>query len=172
MSREKFEKSFESSQRSCDALVLAYFPGNVLGRNSENSFYIPSSHRVEEAFGYSLRKIFGEKEESVHWADAVKWGTIKDLKKLEPRILEGTREIVMGDRDYQTTFESYLSGVSGKFGDLWICGKGSLYRFIKGGRKEALQKFNDYWNEQEKKRWREIHKFMRKCTKKEFEGKS
>jgi len=43
--------------RTCDALVLAYSPENVLGKISGRDFYIPSSEKIGAGFDYSLRQI-------------------------------------------------------------------------------------------------------------------
>lgn len=162
----------EFLDRACDALVLGYSPSNVLESDvSRGGFYIPSSCDVEEALGYSLRKIFGQKEGGCHWADSVKWGTIANLGRLEKRILKGTRDVIWGG-DQQTRFEIYLSAFSEIFDHIWIFRKGDLYKFYNGKKEEAIQKFKDYWDKQERSRWKEIHKFMREYTKKDFERKS
>jgi hypothetical protein len=146
-------------------LVLAYDPLKVLGEEGGEIFYITSRPDVETAFGYSLRKIFGEKE-GISWeGDYVKWDTIKELKKLESRILNETKKVIMGYPGETTYFESYLSGANQTgMCHLWIYGKGDIYGFADGKRTEALEKFSQYWNEQEKNRWCEIHKFMREFT--------
>jgi len=172
MSREK-DKTLELYDRSCDALVLAYSPQIVLGRDKENTFYIPSSKEVGRAFGYSLRKILGKKEGGSHWTDSVYWGAIANLDKLEPRILEGTEKVLRGSKNTNSYFEGYYSsGILRNFGNLFIFGKGDLYRFLHGKRKPTLENFRAYWNEKEKGRWKDIHKFMREFTKKEFERKN
>jgi hypothetical protein len=168
----EIDKYFELNDRSCDALVLGYSPYNILGKDFGNNFYIPSCSDVEEAFGYSLRQILGKKSGACHWADSAKWGTIANLDKLEDRIHGGVFEVVSGDSDYQTIFEDYLSSTWGKFDSTWIYGKGSLYRFREGKREVALKKFEDYWNEKEKSRWKQIYEFMKKYTHSQFEEKS
>ena len=167
----KLEDFHERTERSCDVLVLAYNPEKIIGRDFGRNFYIPGCSRVEEAFGFSLRKILGQKEGCSHWADCVKWGSIANLDKLEKRIYEGTSEVIIGDSDYQTIFESYLSSTWGKFDSTWIYGKGSLYRFREGKREIALKKFEDYWSEKEKTRWKQIQKFMREYSLRKFGAK-
>lgn len=172
MQDKKWEEHCEFMDRSCDALVLAYSPNHALGHDFEKGFYIPYSYDVKEAFGYSLRKIFGQKVGACHWADAVKWPTIANLERLEKRVLDGAKEVICGSPGSLTTFDLYLSHLAGRFEHIWIYRKGNLHRFREGRRKEAIQKFRDYWNEQETARWGEIHKLMREHTKKDFEGKS
>jgi hypothetical protein len=166
----RMKKYFELNDRSCDALVLAYNLENRLEKGL--SFYIPRSSEVEEAFGVALRKIFGTKEGSCHWADSVNWALVRELNSLDKRIHNGVFEVVSGDSDYQTIFEGYLSSSGGKFDSTWIYLKGDLYRFKEGKRKEALLKFENFWDEREKSRWKEIHKLMREYTQRQYEVKS
>jgi len=168
---DKFHEYCERTERACDALVLAYNPDFALSKNFRRNFYIPSVNSVEEAFGYSLRKLFGEKEGSYHWADAVKWATVRDLDKLDKRIREGTQEVISGDPDYQTIFEDYFSSLYERFEHTWIYMKGDFYRFADGKREEAFRKFQDFWNSGEKTRWNEIHRFMREYTYEDFAKK-
>lgn len=172
MIKSSFKSYYELCNRSCDALVLAYSPTEVLAKDCERNFYIPSQNDVEEAFGFSLRKIFGEINGTNHWADSVKWGSVANLNKLEKRIKQGVGEIICGDKDYQTTFEGYLSSMWGNFNSTWVYLKGSLYGFREGKREIALEKFDKYWNKKEKSRWNEIHNFMREYTAEEFRKKN
>jgi hypothetical protein len=168
---DKFKEKCNYWDRACDALVLAYNPENVLARSSGRNFYIPSGNRVEEAFGEALRKIFGVKQGSSHWADAVKWATVADLKKLESRILEGTQEAICGDSDYQTIFDGYLSASGGRFNHTWICMRGDFYRFEDRKREEARDKFDSFWTPEEKSRWQKIHRFMGEHTQEQYRRK-
>jgi hypothetical protein len=172
MPNKEWEKHCELVDRSCDALVLAYSPNQILGRDFGKNFYIPSCHNVEEAFGYSLRKTFGRKEAECHWADAVKLSMVANLDKLEKRILNGVKEVFSGHPEEQNYFGMYFSGLSGRFEQTWIFLKGDLYKFREGKREEAIQKFQMFWNEEERNRWKQLHEFMRKYTLKEFKKKS
>lgn len=171
MAEMGWEKHSELLDRTCEALVLAYQPNQVLARDYDRKFYIPSHASIEEAFGYSLRSVFGTKEGGSHWADGVRWNTIDNLDDLEERIKTGSMNVLGGHPDEQTRFESYLSGYSPYFEHEWIYLKGDFYRFRQGKRKEALQNFSEYWSEEEGKRWKQLHKFMREYTQKEFEKK-
>lgn len=164
------KESLDYPTRTCDALVLAYSPSQILAKGYGRNFYIPSQVNIEEAFGDSLRKIFGKKECGSHWADAVEWGTIANLEKLEKRILQGTKLVINGDPDYQTWFGQYFS-LSNKLDHLWVSGLGDLYRFQEGERKKAIQEFESYWTNEEKSRWKQIQGFMRKHTKEKFNKK-
>lgn len=169
MDKEWKKHSYEMD-RSCDALVLAYSPEQVLGRDFGRDLYIPSGGDVEEAFGEALRKFFGEKEGSYHWADSVRWNTIANQNKIEERIREGIWEVVSGDSDYQTIFNGYLSS-SGIFNHAWFSGIDDLYCFKKDKRELALGEFEIYWNVCEKEQWAQIHEFMRDYTKEQFKHK-
>ena len=164
-------KGYKLIDRSCDSLVLAYSPDQVLGHNyRDDFFYIPSSSSIERAVGYSLRKIFGGREAGGGWRDLVEWLTIANLERLEHRILEGMKKAIERYPDCKPPLEEYLSSLN--FEDHWIYIKGNMYRFKDGKREEALQKFNDYWNEQERLRWEQIHNFMRECTQRDFKRKN
>jgi hypothetical protein len=167
MEKDSWKKYCELCDRSCDALVLGYEPTNVLS----GRFYVPGVSNCEEGFGFALRKVFGEKNGLFHWADSVKWATVKDLNRLEPRILRGVQEVVSGDPDYQTEFDQYFSSLGRRFEHHWVFLKGDLYKFIDGEREKAVELFDGFWNETEKNRWREIHGFMREYTANEFRGK-
>jgi hypothetical protein len=170
--KRNFEKLCELEDRSCDALVLAYNPSEALGSAYDGPFYIPSCSEVEEAFGYSLRKIFGPKQGCTHWADSIKWDLVAGLNKLEKRIREGVGEATGGDRNYMTFFQMYLSmNFNPRFQSPWIYMTGDLYRFSKGKREETLEKFENFWNEKEKSRWIVIHDFMREYTAKQYKDK-
>lgn len=171
MEDKKYKAFSDLNRRSCDALVLAYNPRQILDSYCDRGFYIPSCHGVEESYGVALRKMFGTKEGSGHWADAVQWATIKSLSKLEKRIEEGVWTVVSGDPDYQTIFEGHFSSFSGKLEHAWIYMKGDLYRFRKGKREQALDDFDKFWNDSEKKQWAQIHKFMREYTREEYKKK-
>ncbi len=166
MPSKEYQRYQELNDRSCDALVLSYSPYRRLVSDCDRSFYIPSQGNVEESFGESLRKLLGETKGSSHWADSVRWNNIEGLDKLERRILEGTRKILIGPADYRTPFENYLSELWGKFEHAWIYGRGDFYRFRKGRRAEALEKFKNYWTPKEKVRWEQIHTFMGEHTQK------
>lgn len=168
---KQYSKYVELTSRSCDALVLAYSPKEVLAKNCGRNFYIPSHENVEEAFGFSLRKILGEKDGINHWADSAKWGSVANLNRLEKRIKSGVGEVICGDSEYQTIFEGYLSSSCGNFESTWIYLKGSLYGFAEEKREIAENKFEEYWNLKEKEKWGEIHKIMREYTKQSFERK-
>lgn len=168
---EELKKQTEHLDRSCDALVLAYDPTQVLKADFSRKFYIPGCSHVEKAFGYALREIFGTQNGTSHWTDSVKWPTVANIDKLEKRILEGTREAICGDSDYQRRFNIYLFDLSGLFEHTWTSMMGEFYRFRDGRRKQALSQFGDYWNEQEKRRWGEIHKLMREYTQKNLKRK-
>jgi len=157
--------------RSCDALVLGYSPKQALGRDFGHVFYIPCSSDCEEAFGEALRKIFGARQGGSHWADHVRWSQVEHLEKLEKRILEGAQESIIGDPDYQTGFDMHFSSLNGRFESTWEYGKGTLYRFSDGRRDDALRKFEEFWNDAEKNRWKEIHGFMREHTQKQYQEK-
>lgn len=166
---KEYSKYVELTNRSCDALVLAYSPEESLTKNCGRNFYIPECSKIEESFGFSLRKIFGEINGTNHWTDSVKWGNVANLNKLEKRIVTGTEEIICGDPDYQTIFEGYFSSSNINLENTWIYGRGSFYGFAEGKRETALGKFEEYWNKKEKSRWDEIHKIMREYTKQIFE---
>ena len=166
---DKGIKDYELIERSCDSLVLAYSPDHVLGSNYRSYFYIPSSENIQRAVGYSLRKILGGREAGGGWRDLVEWLTIANLEKLEPRILKGMKGAIDRYPDCKPPFEEYLSSLN--FENHWVYLKGDMYKFKDGKREEALQKFNDYWNEKEKSRWEQIHNFMREYTQKKFEEK-
>jgi hypothetical protein len=159
-------ESYRVTLRNCDALVLGYDPKEVL---TAETFYIPDRNNVEEAFGYSLRKVLGEKK-GIYW-EYIGWIAVKHLDKLEKRILEGIEEVTGGDREYMTTFSHYLSSMSGRFENHFTYGKGTFYRFLGKQREQALKDFEDYWTKREKSRWQEIHKFMREHTQKQFKQK-
>ena len=167
---KELEKKWELEGRICDALVLAYSPSEIIAKEDGRNFYIPSKCRIEEAFGNSLRKIFGKKDGGSHWADSVEWNTIANLEKLEKRILKGTKEIICGNSDYQNVFDLYLSSLSSNFEHVWVYWLGDLYQFNYGKREEALEKFQNYWTQKEKGRWNQIHKFMREDTKRQFKN--
>lgn len=169
--KSAYEENYQSKLRVCDALVLGYDSKDVLAVDDERKFYIPSRDTVEEAFGYSLRSIFGTKKEGSHWADNVRWLTIKRLDKLEKRILEGTKDIITGNPDYQTFFENYFSDFSGRFNSYFVYMKGTFYMFRTEQRKKAVQEFQSYWTAKEKARWAQIHNYMRQYTRKEFKQK-
>lgn len=160
---KELEKRFEIKNRNCEALVLAYQPNQTIAHDRGRGFYIPSRSDVEGAFGYALRNIFGEMRAGSHWADSVRWNTIKDLDKLEKRILEGSQSVICGQYDIQTFFDSYLSSMSGRLEHTWIYMAGDFYRYLPGEREKAKKNFENYWTEEEKKRWKQIHKLMRKC---------
>ena len=164
MPAKSYNQIMELSDRSCDALVLAFSPNQVIGRDYEKGFYIPSSSDVERAYGHSLRKILGRKDGGNHWSDAVLWGNINNINKLEKRIHNGTSQVICGDHQYQTIFEGYLSSMSMNFGHMFMYGKGDIYRFLEGQREKTSQKFKAFWTKEEKKRWDKIHKFMREYT--------
>jgi hypothetical protein len=167
------DKLFELEERSCDALILAYDPCEVLTKAYDEIFYIPSKRVVEESFGFALRNIFGSEQGASHWADFIKWGGIKNLNKLEKRIHDGVGEATGGDHEYLNYFDTYLSmNFNPSIQYTWVYMKGDFYRFSKGKREEALDKFEKFWNEKEKSRWNEIHEFMRAYTKKEYGKKN
>ena len=157
---------FELTDRTCDALVLAYLPDQFLGRD----FYIPSHRHIKAALGSSLRKIFGQRRGiDLLEKDVIDFAGILDLEKLEPMILDGMEKTVKWPN---TILEDHLSLFTGMyFETTFISYKGDLYKFREGQREKALQKFNDYWNEPEKGKWEQIYNFMREFTKKEFEGR-
>lgn len=170
---KSLERLFRAGDRACDALVLAYDPSKALTVYCGRNLYIPSGHDVEEAFGVSLRKIFGRQDgEGCHWADAVKWPTIANRNKIEKRIHEDVWKVVSGDPDYQTIFDGYLSMSTGRFEHDWVYMKGDMWAFAPGKREEALNKFNRYWRSKEKEQWTQIHKFMREYTAKQYKEKS
>ena len=169
MPNKENKQHYEFMDRTCDALVLAYSPANVLGMAHGDGFYIPPGERVGEALEHALIKILGQKNGSFHWDEAVKWETIANLKKLEKRISEGTHEVFSGGCDIP--LNRYLSLVSGVFEHFWICMTGDMYRFVRDEREKAEQKFTAYWTEEERMRWKQIHKFMRECTKREYKKK-
>jgi len=158
-------------QRTCEALVLAYSPDQPLDRGF-GGYYIPSCYDIEEAFGYALRKIYGEQEGGFHWADRVRWVTVANLEQLDSRILEGVRKVICGNPDHQTVFEGSFSFLHGKFEHHWVFMKGDLYRFREGSRERALEDFRTFWTEVEQRTWERIHVFMREYTIMEYEKKS
>lgn len=161
------ESYFKLTDRTCDALVLAYLPDQFLG----GDFYIPSHHHIKSALGSSLRKIFGQRRGiDIMENDVVDLAGVLNLEKLEPRILDGFEKTVKWP---SAILENYLSLFTGiDFETTFISYKGDLYKFREGRREEALQKFNNYWNEQEKMQWEQIHNFMREFTQKKFEEKN
>jgi hypothetical protein len=172
MTEKKVDKYFEITNRACDALVLGYNSRDILGKDFEKNFYIPCCSEIESSFGFALRKILGVKKGYIHLADCVRWDTIADLDKLEKRIYEGANEVIIGDPEYETIFSSYLHGLNSRnFESTWIYLRGDLYRFRKEKREEALEKFENFWTEKEKKRWKEVHNFMRSYTVKNYKEK-
>jgi hypothetical protein len=157
---------------NCGALVLAYSIEQPLVRSCGQEFYIPSQCEVQTAFGYSLKKIFGEIKEFSYFDDEINWHAIKDLGKLERRIKEGIGGITNGDRDYQNIFEMYLSGIWGTFEHIWVYGKGDFYRFKDRKREEIDRKFDKYWTKLEKAQWTQIHEFMREYAQKNMKIKN
>lgn len=154
--------------RACDALALAYNPNKPIA----SDYYIPSYRDVEEAFGFALRRIYGEKSGSSHWADSVRWSTVRNLDQLDKRIYHGVWKAVAGDWETMTLLQHYFSPLHGVLESLWVFLKGNLHRFKEGAREKAMEEFQRFWTDAEKTTWRKIHRFMRQYTKQEFERKS
>lgn len=164
MITQEADTYIDLTDRSCEALVLACQPKEILIRSGGKDFYIPSQSRIEEAFGASLRKMLGIKRGCPHWADSVGWDTIRNLDTLPKRLREGTFESTRSEGEYQNPLESFMSATWGQFGQEWRYLKGDFFRFREGKREEAKEKFEQYWTDKEKEIWQQIHEGMRDHT--------
>jgi hypothetical protein len=164
----------ERTSRACDALLLAYSPKQPLARAFSRNFYIPSTTRIEEALGFTLKTICGIKSGSNAEWDNVKWGQIKNPEKIPSRVFDSFREVIVsGSREEQSILAMSLGVLA--FGEVmeqhFVPGKGDLYRFIEGKREEALELFESYWTRREKSSLKKIHEGMRNYTAQQFAGR-
>lgn len=108
----------------CKSLVLAYSEDQPVIKCGNSPYFIPNCFRVEEDFGCALRDIFGRKDGECSWNDRVKWSTVKNLEKLNKRILRGTQKIILSECDYASNFELFLSTSRRNFQVEWRYGVG------------------------------------------------
>jgi len=159
----RWKKQVELENRTCEALVLG------LRKPIWDKYSIPDAYEIGEHLGYALRQLGGELVESFSWWDSVRWPTIKDLSKIKQRVAEGLFAITSSGKEEDTQLHVFLSS-NPAIESSWAFMIGDLYRFKPGERKKAAARVKAYWQPDELRDFRNLHRYMRSYNQKDLKG--
>lgn len=169
---QKIERDWELKHNICDAIFVQ------IDENLVYDYPMGDQSEIIDSIIEAVHNICGTKKVS-DWSGprySCYQGASLGIKSLDKptkipkRILDGLAEVIDHGKEERSFVDNHFKQ-DWVFGNEWLYGKGTMYRYRPGQRKEAKDRIEKYFKKAELESLKQIGAEVKKCLQKKYQKK-